>query len=129
MECRLVFNDAATYNIATNTGGLNGSIILSKEEASRPENADLSDYVAKLAQAKKVIDEGGEKITQGPISWSDLMVLAARVAVRKQWLEVKVLVTCFRMHGGIRSMIQLCVCVYRGMSCATYILSGQKVLN
>jgi hypothetical protein len=50
--CRLVFNDAATYDAATGTGGVDGSVVLNKEEKNRPENKGLSDYVQRLGKAK-----------------------------------------------------------------------------
>lgn len=51
---RLMLNDAGTYDPATKTGGLDGSIILSSEELARPENAGLGPVVDKIKKAKKV---------------------------------------------------------------------------
>lgn len=90
MRCRLVFNDAATFDYEAKTGGLDGSIILNKAEASRAENAGLGDYVKKLGQVKVIVDEGNEKLGSGPISWADLMVLGAKVAVEKEWFKIKI---------------------------------------
>ncbi|GIL48968.1 hypothetical protein Vafri_5468 [Volvox africanus] len=85
---RLVLNDAATYDAATKTGGLDGSIVL-PEELSRPENAGLDVVVAKLAQAKSKIDAAGAEDGSGPISWADLLVLAAKVSTQAQWATIK----------------------------------------
>eukprot|EP00884_Botryococcus_braunii_P015033 jgi/Botrbrau1/23530/Bobra.0141s0002.1 len=74
---RLLLHDAATYDAATETGGVNGSIIFD-EELNRPENASLKPYVAKLKELKKAIDAEGVRIGNGPISWADLIVLAAK---------------------------------------------------
>ncbi|EFJ45738.1 hypothetical protein VOLCADRAFT_105827 [Volvox carteri f. nagariensis] len=85
---RLVLHDAATYDAATKTGGLDGSIVL-PEELSRPENAGLDVIVDKLAQAKAKIDAGGAEDGSGPISWADLIVLAAKVTTQAQWASIK----------------------------------------
>ena len=45
---RLLLQDASTYDAPAKNGGVDGSIVLNKAEAGRPENAGLSDYVAKL---------------------------------------------------------------------------------
>lgn len=86
---RLVINDAATYDIASGKGGVNGSIIQS-EELGRPENKDLKGYVDKLAGVKKTIDEKGKVAGQEAISWADLIVLAAKVAHVQSWTAQKV---------------------------------------
>ncbi|GLC42901.1 hypothetical protein PLESTB_001812400 [Pleodorina starrii] len=85
---RLVLNDAATYDAATKTGGLDGSIVL-PEELSRPENAGLDVIVEKLAQAKAKIDAAGAEDGSGPISWADLLVLAAKVTTQAEWARIK----------------------------------------
>jgi L-ascorbate peroxidase len=84
-----VFNDAATYDYATKTGGMDGSVVLSKEEAGRPENKGLEDLVKRLAKAKDAIDKGNAAIGSGLISWADTLVLAAKVAVEDEWREIK----------------------------------------
>ncbi|KAL3132609.1 hypothetical protein ABBQ32_009138 [Trebouxia sp. C0010 RCD-2024] len=86
---RVVLHDAATYDVATGKGGLNGSIVNS-EELSRPENKDLKSFVDKLAGVKQTIDDRGKVAGQGPISWADLIVLAAKVAHVLSWTEQKV---------------------------------------
>lgn len=89
LAVRLAFQDAATYDIATKTGGADGSIVLS-EELNRPENAMLKPLVEKLAAAKKVIDEGNLKLGSQPISWADTIYLAGKVATQTSWNEIKV---------------------------------------
>ncbi|KAG2487468.1 hypothetical protein HYH03_013890 [Edaphochlamys debaryana] len=86
---RLVVNDALTYDAATKTGGLDGSIVLNKEELGRPENKGLESIIEKLAKAKTEIDAASEKDGSGPISWADLMVLAAKVSTQASWTDVK----------------------------------------
>ncbi|CAD7704625.1 unnamed protein product [Ostreobium quekettii] len=84
----LVVNDAGTYDVATKTGGLDGSIVL-EEELSRPENKVFKPIVAKLTTAKKAIDEESIKAEQGPISWADLLVLAAKTSIQMSWRQIK----------------------------------------
>lgn len=84
---RLVFNDAATYDAATKTGGMDGSVVL-PEELGRPENKMLEPLVKRLAEAKAEID--GKAGERGPISWADLAVLAAKVSAVKGWRELRV---------------------------------------
>ncbi|GFR53080.1 hypothetical protein Agub_g15788, partial [Astrephomene gubernaculifera] len=86
---RLVLHDAMTYDAATKTGGMDGSIVL-PEELSRPENTDLEPLVARLAQAKSKIDAAGAEDGSGAISWADLLVLAAKVTTQAQWAAIKV---------------------------------------
>ncbi|DBA96610.1 TPA: hypothetical protein ACH3X1_015471 [Trebouxia sp. C0004] len=86
---RLVIHDAATFDVATGQGGLNGSIINS-EELGREENKDLKSFVDKLAGVKKIIDEKGKTAGQEAISWADLIVLAAKVAHVQSWTAQKV---------------------------------------
>lgn len=69
---------------------MNGSVVLSSEEASRPENKDLADLVGRLTVVKAAVDAAAEKRGSSPISWADLLVLAARTAVRAEWLFIKV---------------------------------------
>lgn len=86
---RLVLNDAITYDAATKSGGMDGSIVQG-EELGRPENAALKPLVAKLAAAKAKIDEAGAADGSGPISWADTLVLAARVATQTAWRDIKI---------------------------------------
>lgn len=39
---------------------------------------------------KKTVDEGNVANGQSPISWADFLVLAARLAVKKEWRNQKV---------------------------------------
>jgi L-ascorbate peroxidase len=85
---RLLIQDASTYDVATKTGGVNGSIVLS-EELKRPENKDLKAIVDKLAKIKKEIDASNQS-GQDPISWADLMVLAVKVATEAEWRQARI---------------------------------------
>lgn len=87
---RLLFNDAATYDVATKTGGIDGSVVLSAEEASRPENDGLGDLVDRLSAVKATVDGELAAKGAGPLSWADLLVLAAKTAVQKEWFALKV---------------------------------------
>lgn len=62
---RLVLHDAGTFDVATGTGGLNGSVVL---ELDRPENKSLKPIVDRLKGIKAKIDEkttkGGELSAQ-----------------------------------------------------------------
>lgn len=51
--------------------------------------SSLSDIIAKVKAAKKAIDEGDTN-GAGPISWADTVYLAGKVAMQKQWDEIKV---------------------------------------
>jgi L-ascorbate peroxidase len=84
-----VLHDAATYDVNTGKGGINGSIVLS-EELNRKENSGLKSYVDKLAKAKKAIDSKSATVGQGAISWADLEVLAVKVAMTLGWVAIKV---------------------------------------
>lgn len=82
----LALNDAVTYDKATKTGGPNGSIRFSKE-ISRPENKGLSGALNLLEDAKKEIDSYSKG---GPISYSDLIQLAAQSAMKASFLAAAV---------------------------------------
>lgn len=84
---RLLLHDAATYDAAARTGGVNGSIVLS-EELSRPENKDLKGLVDKLAGVRKAL-EASKPAGQKNISWADTIVLAAKVTQDMAWREEK----------------------------------------
>lgn len=86
---RLVIHDAATFDVATGKGGLNGSIINS-EELGRAENKDMKSFVDRLAGVKTIIDDKGKIAGQEAISWADLIVLAAKVAHVQSWTAQKV---------------------------------------
>lgn len=83
---RTVINDAGTYDVATGTGGFNGSIRL---ELDRPENKGLKPYFGKLEEAKKAIDAKSQQSGIAPISWADLEVMALKVATRLLWRDIK----------------------------------------
>lgn len=85
---RLVLHDAGTYDLASKTGGLDGSVVLNKEEASRPENKEFGPYIAKLRKAKEAIDAQARP-GQAGVSWADLEVLAARAALRADFRAAK----------------------------------------
>ncbi|KAL4428092.1 hypothetical protein ABPG75_002181 [Micractinium tetrahymenae] len=85
---RLLLNDAGTYDAATKTGGCDGSIVL-PEELNRPENKGLAPFVDRLRKVKDAIDARAEQ-GQGPISWADTIVLAAKVALEKAWRQDKI---------------------------------------
>jgi len=82
---QLLFHDAATYDAATGTGGVNGSIILS-EELNRPENKNLKDIVNRLDTARKAI---ASRASQGAPSWADTIVLAVKVTQDMEWRQNK----------------------------------------
>ncbi|CAL5222505.1 g4879 [Coccomyxa viridis] len=85
---RLVLHDAATYDVETGTGGLNGSIVL-PQELDRPENKGLKPTVDKLRKIKNAIDEGSKKYGIPPISWSDTLVLGAKISAELSWVDAK----------------------------------------
>ncbi|MGA2232733.1 MAG: peroxidase family protein [Tepidisphaeraceae bacterium] len=68
---RLAYHDAITYDPATNTGGMNGSIRF-PEELALPENKGLAAAIKFLAQAKRQFPQ---------VSWADLISLAGAAAV------------------------------------------------
>lgn len=96
---RLAFHDAATYDVATKTGGFDGSIVLS-DELNRPENVGLKPLVARLAEAKKQIDAGNAAIGSGPISWADTIYLAGKVSTQASWIQIKLKGT----KGGLQTV-------------------------
>ncbi|GJP56398.1 hypothetical protein CLOM_g15461 [Closterium sp. NIES-68] len=70
---RIVFHDAGTYDLATNTGGMNGSV---RFELQRPENDGLKRTIKVLEKVR---------LELGPlakvVSWADLMAVAGAHAV------------------------------------------------
>ncbi|GAB2271333.1 Thylakoid lumenal 29 kDa protein, chloroplastic [Dionaea muscipula] len=82
----LALNDAITYDKATKSGGPNGSIRLSSE-IDRPENKGLSGALNLLEAAKKEIDSYSKG---GPISYADLIQLAAQAAVKDTFLAAAI---------------------------------------
>ncbi|KAK9812426.1 hypothetical protein WJX73_009908 [Symbiochloris irregularis] len=86
---RAVLLDAGTYDISSNTGGVNGSIVLD-QELGRPENKDIKSYIGKLKAIKQKIDQNSKAAGQGEYSWADVLVLAAKVTAQKLWASVKI---------------------------------------
>ncbi|KAG6608258.1 Thylakoid lumenal 29 kDa protein, chloroplastic, partial [Cucurbita argyrosperma subsp. sororia] len=99
----LALNDAVTYDKATKTGGPNGSIRFSSE-ISRPENEKLSAALSFLEEAKKEIDSYSKG---GPISYADLIQLAAQSAVKSTFLA-----SAIRKCGGNEEKGQLLYSAY-----------------
>lgn len=87
----LALNDIMTFDKATKTGGPNGSIRFSSE-INRPENKGLSGALNLLEEAKKEIDSYSKG---GPISYSDLIQLAAQSAMKSSFLA-----SAIRKCGG-----------------------------
>ncbi|XP_023762346.1 thylakoid lumenal 29 kDa protein, chloroplastic [Lactuca sativa] len=87
----LALNDSMTYDKPTKTGGPNGSIRFSSE-IERPENKGLSAALSMVEEAKKEIDSYSKG---GPISYSDLIQLAAQSAVKSTFLA-----SAIRKCGG-----------------------------
>jgi hypothetical protein len=69
---------------------------LRRDELSGEDKKALGDIIQKLKAAKKEIDDRTVAFGagQGPIGWADLLALAAKVAVQKEWVRTKV--------GGLR---------------------------
>mmetsp|Transcript_40122 Transcript_40122/g.72016 ORF Transcript_40122/g.72016 Transcript_40122/m.72016 type:complete len:367 (-) Transcript_40122:181-1281(-) len=88
---RLVLLDAGSYDVKAKTGGMNGSVIIGDELSGEDKKA-LGDIIQKLKAAKKEIDDRTVAFGagQGPIGWADLLALAAKVAVQKEWVRTKV---------------------------------------
>lgn len=82
----LALNDAMTYDKATKSGGPNGSICFSSE-LSRPENKGLSPAVRLLDEAKNEIDSYSKG---GPISYADLIQLAAQSAIKSTFIAAAI---------------------------------------
>ena len=76
----LAIRDAGSYDAATGTGGLNGSI---RFELDRPENKRFVDAVRQLEAAKKEIDAKAKE----PVGWADLIALAPFATARYQFLR------------------------------------------
>ena len=76
----LAIRDAGSYDAASGSGGLNGSI---RFELDRPENKKFVDAVRQLETAKREIDQ---KAAQ-PIGWADLIALAPFATARYQFLR------------------------------------------
>ncbi|VAH51420.1 unnamed protein product [Triticum turgidum subsp. durum] len=92
----LALNDAITYDKATKTGGPNGSIRLSAE-ISRPENSGLSAALDLLVEAKKEIDSYSKG---GPLSFADLIQIAASQALKKTFLDAAIAKTGGNQEKG-----------------------------
>ena len=76
----LAIRDAGSYDAATGTGGLNGSI---RFELDRPENKRFVDAVRQLEAAKKEIDAKAKE----PVGRADLIALAPFATARYQFLR------------------------------------------
>jgi len=102
---RTALHDAGTYDPATKTGGMNGSI---RFELDRPENKELAQVVKRLEAIKKEIDAGWKvKIKEFEegcdnteqcaandqmypfegISWGDLIASAGMVGIQQQYIQ------------------------------------------
>lgn len=82
---RLMLAEAATYDVSSDTGGFDGSIFLCEDEAARyPE---LKDIRGRLRAAKASIDAVS---SVGPVTYADLISLAVKTAVGKQWFEYRI---------------------------------------
>ncbi|KAK3248579.1 hypothetical protein CYMTET_41958 [Cymbomonas tetramitiformis] len=75
---KTVFHDVATYDKASGTGGLNGSLL---HELDREENSGLTECVEQLLRAKAAIDEN--EVVLNPISFSDLLAIAGLVKIKQ----------------------------------------------
>ncbi|KAL3685620.1 hypothetical protein R1sor_003642 [Riccia sorocarpa] len=83
---RLALNDALTYDKESKSGGANGSIIF---ELDRPENRGLKEAVTLLEGVKKEVD--AEFVSKGgPISWADLIHLAAQSATKRTFIDAAI---------------------------------------
>ncbi|CAN6542792.1 unnamed protein product [Malus baccata var. baccata] len=82
----LALNDAVTYDKASKSGGPNGSIRFSSE-ISRPENKGLAAALNLIEEAKKEIDSNSKG---GPISYADLIQLAAQSATKQTFLAAAI---------------------------------------
>ncbi|KAJ7966185.1 Ascorbate peroxidase [Quillaja saponaria] len=69
---RLVFHDAGTFELAENSGGMNGSIVY---ELDRLENAGLQKSTKILEKAKIEVD------AIQPVSWADMIAVAGAEAI------------------------------------------------
>ena len=76
----LAIRDAGSFDAASGTGGLNGSI---RFELDRPENKRFVDVMRQLEAAKKEIDAKAAE----PIGWADLIALAPFATARYQFLR------------------------------------------
>lgn len=72
---RLGFHDAGPWKEGLDFGGADGSIILAKEEISRPDNNGLQDIVKKLGDLQR------QKYKQYGVGMADLIQFAAKHAV------------------------------------------------
>lgn len=80
---KLALNDALTYDKDSKTGGANGSI---RYELNRPENKGLDKAMNFLENIKKSIDEAAAT-RGGPISYADLIHIAAQAAVKRTFIQ------------------------------------------
>ena len=66
----------------------------------------LEDVIKRIGQAKKVIDAGNAELGSGPLSWADMMVLSAKVAVQAEWKSIKVSILTAALVLSRRHAIQ-----------------------
>lgn len=72
---QLAFHDASNYDITTNMGGANGSVLF---EMEREENLSLKSILPKIESVKQSLEQ--KKI---PISYADIIAVGGAVAVYK----------------------------------------------
>lgn len=77
---RLGFHDAGTWEEGLDHGGADGSIILAKEEMSRPDNKGLQDIVRALGNLHR------QTFKQHGVGMADLIQFAAKHAVVSTYL-------------------------------------------
>lgn len=82
---RLLLHDAATYDVVTKTGGVNGSIVIS-DELNRPENKAMKSFVEKLGKVRDSLQANSPN-GQNKLSWADTIVLAAKVTQQQAWMK------------------------------------------
>ncbi|WRX33078.1 hem peroxidase - like 10 [Theobroma cacao] len=82
---RLVFHDAGTFEMAENSGGMNGSIVY---ELERPENAGLKKSLKAFSQffsfliQTKVLEKAKKEVDAiQPVSWADMIAVGGAEAV------------------------------------------------
>lgn len=83
---KLALNDALTYDKDSKSGGANGSV---RYELNRPENKGLERALSFLENIKKTIDEAAVTLG-GPISYADLISIAAQSAVKRTFIQAAV---------------------------------------
>lgn len=93
---------------------------------SLPQNKGLDSLMSKLKEAKKEIDEQSVKYNAGNISYADLEVIAAKVAVQDLWLNEKV---CMFTCVSVGQTCALCpLQSFSGNNCKGHLLSYNFVV-